>query len=95
MEGVEFDGFNGKALLEAKAKYGNFINADYTFKDFFVKSKSGVEEILSQADRQLKAAGGFPIEWHCLNKNMEQALIKLFEEKGIVGITVKYNPMPT
>ena len=62
MNGVEFDGYDAarNALLEAKGlRYANLLdpkNAGW--------STTAKADLLSQADRQVKAAGGTPIEWH-------------------------------
>jgi len=62
VNGVEFDGYDAarNALLEAKGlRYANLLdpkNAGW--------STTAKADLLSQADRQVKAAGGTPIEWH-------------------------------
>ena len=88
VKGVKFDGIRGKTLLEAKSSYNNFVKADGTFHDWF----RGKNELLNQARNQLEAADGASIEWNFSTQKLLKATKKLFEENGIEGIKLKYNP---
>ena len=51
------------------------------------------EEMLGQAERQLEAAGGRPIEWHFAEKEVADYIRELFARER-PGITVIYTPPP-
>jgi len=84
-----FDGFRNGTLLDAKSGLGNFVDKQTgTFKEFF----KGQETLVIQARNQLGAAKGAPIEWNFEIKAVRDATEKLFEERGVKGITLKYTP---
>ena len=89
LNGTKFDGFAKGVLIDAKSGYANFINKSTGgFHSWF----KGGESLVSQAQRQLKAAGGSPIQWHFQNKAVRDATQKLFNSRGINGIQLKYTP---
>ena len=58
---VWYDGWNGKALLEAKSNHESFCDPETkTFKPWF----TGQISILTQLRKQSSLAGTFPVEWH-------------------------------
>jgi hypothetical protein len=89
---VEFDGFTGKELLEAKGPgYKSFFEKDGTPKDWYRRSQ-GFEELMSQAERQSKLAERLklPLTWHVAEAEVANALRKLFEREGWTTITVRH-----
>ncbi len=84
VNGVKFDGFKDRILLEAKGPgYVKFVKDD-KFRDWFTK----VPEILEQARRQSVAAHGVPIVWHVADPEAAGAIRKLLKEEEIFGISV-------
>ena len=95
VKGVKFDGYARGVLMEAKGPgYAKkFLNADGTWKDFFLNSeKGGVLGILSQAKRQVAAANGIKISWHVAESEFATALRTLFQDNNIIGINVLVTP---
>lgn len=61
VDGVKFDGVTDTSYLDAKGpNYSNFVNSDGEFSSWW----NGSDSFISQAQRQLNAANGYPIEWH-------------------------------
>ena len=86
VNGVEFDGFNGRALLDAKgARY------EFLLKEKNAHWSTAGRELLLQAERQLGAAGNTPIEWHFAEEEAASAVRALFRKEGI-DIRVLYTP---
>ncbi|GGH18344.1 hypothetical protein GCM10007352_29000 [Mucilaginibacter phyllosphaerae] len=89
VNGYNFDGFRNGVLLDAKSGLGNFVDKQTgTFKSFF----KGQESLVIQARNQLGAANGTPIEWNFEIKAVRDAMEKLFEKRGVKGISLKYTP---
>ncbi|HZI04897.1 MAG TPA: Tox-REase-5 domain-containing protein [Archangium sp.] len=91
---VEFDGFNGKALLEAKGgSYKNFLTKDGTAQLWFEAGK-GFKGLLEQARRQSEAARtlNLPVVWYVAEAEFANFLQKLFEKNGWGNITVHPKP---
>ena len=88
VNGVRFDGYKAGRLLEAKGPgYAKFIkNGEYA--GWF----RGKNALLNQANRQTKAAGKTPIEWHFAEEAAANATRNLFVTQKIKGIKVIYNP---
>ncbi|PTL81475.1 hypothetical protein DAT35_25105 [Vitiosangium sp. GDMCC 1.1324] len=89
---VEFDGFKGLELLEAKGPgYLAFFNPDGTPKSWYVKS-GGFDEMMTQARRQSQAAQqlGFPVAWHVADAKVAEFLREEFKSEGWKNITVHY-----
>jgi hypothetical protein len=59
---------------------GLFIK-DGKFADWF--QKTGLKDLLAQADRQQKAAPGRRIQWHFAEEEPARLMKKLFETKTI------------
>jgi len=88
VNGVRFDGFNKGTLLEAKSSYDNFVGKDGAFQPWF----SGQKGLVNQAQSQIEAANGTPIEWNFSSKKSLEATRALFKDNGISGINLKYTP---
>jgi hypothetical protein len=89
---LEFDGFNGLELLEAKGPgYCSFFNPDGTPKYWYVIS-GGFKEMMTQAKRQSQAARdlGYPVAWHVADSKVAEFLRKYFERNDLKNITVHY-----
>ncbi len=76
---VLFDGYKDRKLLDAK-DWEQWPPANATFW------RQGV---LDDAEKQLRAARGTPIEWHFPNEEKAQAVRQLLEDENIGGIDVK------
>ncbi len=82
--GVDFDGFANGTLLEAKGPgYATFVRGGQ-FQPWF----QGADGLVSQATRQLAAAGGTPIQWVVAEPEAAAAIRNLFGQNGISGINV-------
>ncbi len=89
--GVDFDGFNGEAILDAKDNYRKFIDPETgRFKSWF----SGADDLVDRARRQLEAAQGVPIEWHFYQEDTLEAVRKLLEGADVHGIDLVYDRGP-
>jgi hypothetical protein len=87
--GVRFDDFNGKALIEGKGPgYAKFIDKQ-TGKLY--RWFRGGEALLAQAERQYGAAGRTPVEWHIAEPELVNWLRKQFVDKHL-RITVIHTP---
>lgn len=47
---------------------------------------------IKQADNQLKAAEGLPVEWHFEHKIVRDAFEYLFRNEGFSNLTLKHTP---
>jgi len=91
---VEFDGFNGKALLEAKGgSYKHFLTKGGKAQPWFEAGK-GFKGLLEQAERQSKVARtlNVPVVWHVAEAEFASFLRALFEKNGWDNITVHATP---
>ncbi|QRK12086.1 hypothetical protein JQX13_19785 [Archangium violaceum] len=91
---VEFDGFNGKALLEAKGgSYKNFLTKGGSAQHWFENGK-GFKGLMDQARRQSDTARALnlPVIWHIAEAEFANFLRALFEENGWDNITVSHTP---
>ncbi len=85
---VDFDGFKNGLLLELKGTgYLKLLQKMYG-KPWF----TGMEEMIEQAQRQLKAARGTPIQWHFAEREVADLMRKLFKEKDLGRIKVVHTP---
>ena len=84
VNGVKFDGYSDGVLQDAKGPgYANFVK-DGTFEPWY----SGSADLVAQAQRQLAAAGGTPIEWSVAEPEAAVAIRNLLASEGISGIKV-------
>lgn len=90
VNGVKFDGFDTArgVLLDAKGPgYATFVR-DGQFRPWY----NGADSMAAQAQRQLGAAGGTPIEWHFAEEAAANATRNLFQSRGIEGILIFHTP---
>jgi hypothetical protein len=85
---VDFDGFKNGVLLEVKGPGYRELLRKMQDKPWF----EGVDEMLAQADRQLKAAGSTPIQWHFAEREVADLMRKLFKENSLDGIKIVHTP---
>jgi hypothetical protein len=86
--GVKFDGYARGILLEAKGPgYATFVR-NGTFQRWF----RGADALVSQAQRQIAAARGVPIQWHFAEEAAANATRALFGREGISGIQIFWTP---
>jgi hypothetical protein len=87
VKGVKFDGFTNGVLIEAKARYAQFVKAG-EFRKWFL-GKGG---FVRQAERQLRAANGTPIQWRFAEEAAANATRAWFKKSGISGIDIVHFP---
>lgn len=87
VNGVKFDGFAKGVLIDAKSNYAQFVK-DGQFRSWF----SGADSLVAQAQRQLSAAGGTPIQWRFAEEAAANATRALFQQRGISGISIVHVP---
>ncbi|WP_245591650.1 Tox-REase-5 domain-containing protein [Cystobacter fuscus] len=91
---VEFDGFNGKELLEAKgASYRKFLKKDGALQPWFENGK-GFLGLVDQAGRQSVKARtlNVPVVWHVAEVEFASFLRAFFRKNGWDNITVCHTP---
>jgi hypothetical protein len=89
LNGVKFDGVTeGGVLLDAKSGMQNFVGKDGNFQKWF----KGSDDLLDQANRQLKASDGAPIQWVFENKSVMEATQNSFKNNDIQGIELIHTP---
>ncbi|WP_052517749.1 Tox-REase-5 domain-containing protein [Archangium violaceum] len=84
VDGVEFDGFTGKELQEAKGpNYVSFFNEDGTPK-YWYKNSGKFDEMMDQALNQSKTAERvkLPLAWYVADPKVAEFLRKLFGDRG-------------
>ena len=86
---VKFDGVTENGiLLDAKSGMENFIGKDGGFHKWF----EGSDGLLDQANRQLRASEGAPIQWHFENRSVMEATHNLFKKNDVQGIELIHTP---
>jgi hypothetical protein len=91
---VEFDGFNGTALLEAKAgSYKKFLTKSGRAQPWF-EAGEGFKGLVEQAEKQSELAKTLqlPVEWHVAEVEFANFLRALFENRGWNNIKVVDTP---
>ena len=91
---VEFDGFNGLALLEAKGRgYKSFLTKGGKAQSWF-ETKEGFTGLLEQARRQSELAEALklPLVWHVAEVEFANFLRALFKNRGWTNIEVRHTP---
>ncbi|MBM7112770.1 Tox-REase-5 domain-containing protein [Archangium primigenium] len=94
VEEVEFDGFNGRELLEAKgASYKNFLTKGGSIQPWF-EASSGFQDLLKQSRRQSGIARtlNVPVVWHVAETEFVHFLRKLFKSNGWDNIVIRHTP---
>ena len=95
VDGVEFDGFTGTELLEAKGPgYCAFFNADGTPK-YWYKNSGKFNEMLEQARRQWLVSKDMrtPLIWHVADAKVADFLQRYFERNGWKEIIVRHTSL--
>ena len=91
---VEFDGFNGVELLEAKgSSYKKFLEKTGEAKPWF-ENGEGFRGLMIQAERQwrLSTRLGVPLVWHVAEAEFANFLRVTFESQGWKSIQVRHTP---
>ncbi|MDP7707557.1 Tox-REase-5 domain-containing protein [Mycobacterium sp. TY815] len=91
VSGVKFDGFANGALIDAKSFYAQFTQ-NGQFMQWWAASPTGGEAVISQAARQLAAAGGIPIQWYVAEPEALSAFRQLLSSRGMSGIQLVLAP---
>jgi hypothetical protein len=85
---ADFDGYQDGKFIEAKGP-----GYAWAVKDGqFIPNYKGAQNLVDQAERQLRVAQGTPIEWDIAEPQTADAIKALFRRSGIRGITVRYVP---
>ncbi len=87
VNGVKFDGFANGVLIDAKSGYTRFVRQG-EFRSWF----RGADSLAAQAQRQLVAANGTPIQWRFAEESAASATRSLFQQRGISGIDIVHVP---
>ena len=87
---VDFDGFRDGVLLETKGPGYQELLRKMQGKEWF----DGLNEMVGQAQRQLRASGGSPVHWHFAEQGVANLLNKLLKEKGHGRIKIIPPPSP-
>jgi hypothetical protein len=84
---VEFDGWDSsrQTYLEAKNGYDGYLSKSSPGE----LTPSGKAEFVTEAQRQVAAAGGKAVEWHFSNREVAKAARRAFREEGL-NIKVVY-----
>ena len=91
---VEFDGFTGKELLEAKgSSYKKFLTKGGAAQPWF-EAGEGFKGLMEQARRQSRIALtlNLPVVWHVAEVEFANFLRTAFKEDGWNNITVHHTP---
>ncbi|WP_095991930.1 Tox-REase-5 domain-containing protein [Cystobacter fuscus] len=94
---VEFDGFNGKELLEAKgASYKHFLKKDGTAQPWFLAGE-GFTGLLDQARSQARLASALnlPLVWYVAEAEFAKFLCETFKDNRVYGIDVRFKQPTT
>jgi hypothetical protein len=90
-EKYDFDGFKDGHLIDGKGRnYDNKILDTLEPQSWF--KETGAQELLDNADRQLRIANGTPIRWHVAESKAAQAMHLLLERNGFDAIEVLHTP---
>ncbi|WP_395806288.1 Tox-REase-5 domain-containing protein [Archangium minus] len=88
-ECVNYDGYDPKTgtLLEAKAReYAKWFDEDLNPRFNY----EGLDDMVAQAQRQLRVAGGRPLLWHVAEPRMVAVLRKWFDLNDLQAVEVVY-----
>ncbi|HEX8825640.1 MAG TPA: restriction endonuclease fold toxin 5 domain-containing protein [Archangium sp.] len=93
-ECVNYDGYDPKTgtLLEAKAReYAKWFDEKLDPRFNY----EGLDDMVAQAERQLRVAGGGPLRWHVAEPRMVAVLRKWFDLNDLRAVEVVYTqPIP-
>jgi hypothetical protein len=91
---VDYDGYDPKTsiLLEGKARgYDKWFDEKLNLRFNY----EGLDDMIKQALRQFRVAGGLPLRWHVAEPRMVAVLRKHFDQNGLHAIEVVYTqPVP-
>ncbi|WP_224243053.1 Tox-REase-5 domain-containing protein [Hyalangium gracile] len=92
-EKFDFDGFKESegVLVDAKGpgydnKFGDTFSPEYWFKD------TGAQELVANAQRQLRVANGVPIRWYVAEAKAAQAIRRLLHNNRCNAIEIVHVP---
>ena len=88
---MDYDGFDPRTdtLLEAKAReYQKWFDENQKPRWNY----EGLDGMVNQARRQLRAAGGLRLRWHVAEPRMVAVLRKYFVAAGLHAIEVVFTP---
>jgi hypothetical protein len=91
---LEFDGFNGRELLEAKGgSYKNFLTKSGTAQPWF-EAGEGFRGLMEQARKQSRLAERLklPLVWHVAEAEFANFLQDVFKKRGWTNIDVRHTP---
>nr|WP_277605361.1 Tox-REase-5 domain-containing protein [Glycomyces sp. L485] len=87
-----------ETLLDAKGDYNKFVDKDGAWHRWFEQSsKAGLEGLVKEARRQVKAASGRPVEWWCMQEESATLIRRRFRRvRELRGrVKVLYKPLPS
>ncbi|ATB30079.1 Tox-REase-5 domain-containing protein [Melittangium boletus] len=87
---VDFDGFRDGVLLETKGPGYQELLRKMHGKEWF----DGLNGMIGQAQRQLRASGGLPIHWHFAERSVANLMSRLLKERGHGRIKIIPPPSP-
>jgi hypothetical protein len=76
--GVKFDGMKDGRLIEAKGDYSGFVDKEGKLYWWFSKEQS----LIDQAERQLGAAQGTPVDWYIANEPSMKIIEEIITREG-------------
>jgi hypothetical protein len=91
-EKYDFDGYKDGSLVDGKGpnydnKFLDTLEPEPWFKE------TGAQELLDNAERQLRIANGIPIRWQVAESKAARAIRKLLEENNYGAIQVIHTPI--
>ncbi len=90
VNGVKFDGVSNSGLVDAKGPgYAAFVDKAGNFASWF----KGAQGLVDQATRQIQAANGTSVTWYFAEQKAAEATQRLFQSRGIEGITIVVREM--
>jgi hypothetical protein len=92
IDGLEFDGFNGKELQEAKGPgYASFFEKDGSPKDWYVRSGK-FDQLMKQAEDQSQLANrlNLPLTWYVADAQVAEFLREFFRVNKRIHIKVRH-----
>lgn len=89
VNGVNFDGWDGTQLIEAKSNYAQFVDPS---TGNFYSWWTGAQPMANEARSQLAAAGSTPVTWYFQQQSAMTAAQQYLASQGITGINFVYQP---
>ncbi|HMP80760.1 MAG TPA: Tox-REase-5 domain-containing protein, partial [Pirellulaceae bacterium] len=91
VDGVKFDGVIDEVLIEVKGPGYSWAVRNGRFRTDI--DYRGANQLVDQAVRQTRVAGGNPIRWHVAEADTAQAIRNLFECNPLINIEVVHSPI--